>query len=106
MSGSDKRAPEDCTSMEELRAEIDRVDDALFDLFAERMTYIHRAAELKAGIGLPANIPTRVDQVVENARRRAAAHGLAPELYGSIWEKIVEAAIAEEERRLNGKAEQ
>ncbi|WP_102958318.1 chorismate mutase [Mangrovicella endophytica] len=86
--------------MTELRAEIDAVDTALFDLFAERMRYIHRAAELKRGTDIPAEVPERVEEVVNNARARAEAHGLDPELYGRFWRELVAAAIAEEEVRL------
>jgi isochorismate pyruvate lyase len=91
-------APADCRSMTELRAQIDSLDTELFERFAERMAYIHRAAELKRDAGIPANVPERVDEVVGNARTRAAAHGLDPELYGEFWRRLVEAAIAEEER--------
>lgn len=88
--------------MASLRGLIDEVDDALFDLFAERMACIRRAAELKKIEGLPANVPSRVTEVIDNARRRAGERDLDPELYGSIWRSIVEAAIAEEERHLGG----
>jgi isochorismate pyruvate lyase len=91
-------APADCHSMAELRAQIDLLDAELFERFAERMTYIHRAAELKRGAGIPANVPERVDEVVGNARVRAETHRLDPELYGEFWRRLVEAAIAEEER--------
>ena len=91
-------APADCHSMAELRTQIDALDQELFERFAERMTYIHRAAELKRGAGIPANVPERVDEVVGNARARAEAHGLDPELYGEFWRILVDAAIAEEER--------
>ena len=95
-----RRKPDECGSMTELRALIDDVDDALFDLFAERMACIHRAAELKRIEHLPANVPSRVTEVIENARRRAAERRLDPEFYGSIWRSIVDAAIAEEEKHL------
>ena len=91
-------APADCHSMAELRTQIDSLDSELCERFAERMRYIHRAAELKRDAGIPANVPERVDEVVGNARARAEAHGLDPELYGEFWRKLVEAAIAEEER--------
>ena len=93
-----RTAPAACQSMAELRAEIDSLDAELFERFAERMTYIHRAAELKRGAGIPANVPERVDEVVANARARAVSHGLDPELYGDFWQQLVAAAIAEEER--------
>ena len=41
--------PADCTTMAEIRAEIDRLDEDLVRLFAERAGYIDRAAEIKAG---------------------------------------------------------
>jgi hypothetical protein len=53
--------PADCTTMAEIRAEIDRLDEDLVRLFAERAGYIDRAAEIKATADLPARI--------ESARR-------------------------------------
>ncbi|MER0238100.1 chorismate mutase family protein [Fulvimarina sp. MAC8] len=87
--------------MDELRKEIDRVDSALFDLFAERMGYIRRAPAIKAPSGIPADVPERVRAVVDNARRHAEARGLDPDLYGAFWERMVAQAIATEEDMLN-----
>ena len=45
--------PQDCTTMAEIRAEIDRLDAELVALFAARTAYIDRAGEIKSGVGLP-----------------------------------------------------
>lgn len=95
-----RAAPADCGDMTELRVAIDLIDTELMALFAERMTYVHRAAELKKDVGIPADVPERVQEVVSNAAARAAAEGLDPMLYGDIWSRIVQAAIAEEKLRL------
>lgn len=95
-----RAAPADCRDMTELRAAIDLIDAELIALFAERLGYIHRAAELKKDIGIPADVPDRVQEVVSNAAARADALGLDPALYGDIWSRIVQAAIAEEKVRL------
>ncbi|GGD88410.1 chorismate mutase [Aureimonas endophytica] len=99
---AERKSPESCQDMASLRALIDGIDDELFDLFAARMACIHRAADLKKAEGLPANVPSRVTEVIANAERRAAARGLDPALYGGIWRAIVDAAIAEEEKHLGG----
>ncbi|RFC66401.1 chorismate mutase family protein [Fulvimarina endophytica] len=83
--------------MSELRAEIDRVDAQLFDLFAERMGYIRRAAAIKEPAGIPADVPERVREVVANAQRRAQERGLDPDLFGEFWQRLVAHAIATEE---------
>lgn len=88
---------ESCQSMEELRREIDRVDGALFDLFAERMSYIRRAPALKAPSGIPADVPARVDEVVQNARAHAERRGLDADLFETIWRALIAHAIATEE---------
>lgn len=95
-----RAAPADCRDMSQLRAAIDLLDAELMALFAERMGYIHRAAELKKDIGIPADVPDRVQEVVANASARAKVAGLDPALYGDIWSRIVQAAIAEEKIRL------
>ena len=94
------RAPRDCTSMAELRAEIDRIDLALVRLFAERACYIDRAVELKAGLDLPARIEARVEQVVQNVRAHAVANGLPPDLVEKLWRRLIDWSIAREEAAL------
>lgn len=87
----------DCTTMADIRAEIDRVDRALVALFAERTTYIDRAAEIKTEIGMPARITDRVEEVIRNVRAEAVLHGLPPDQLEKLWRKLVEWSIAREE---------
>ena len=94
------RKPADCTTMAEIRAEIDRVDAALVALLAERAGYIDRAAEVKAALGLPARIGWRVEEVVANVRARAVAGGLDPDLAEALWRRLIDWSIAREEARL------
>ena len=87
----------DCATLAEIRAEIDRVDAALVALFAERTGVIDRAAELKPGVGLPARIDARVEEVVANVRRHAVGHGLPPDQIEKLWRKLIDWSIAREE---------
>jgi isochorismate pyruvate lyase len=90
----------DCTTMAEIRENIDRVDEALVALFAERWRFIRRAAEIKAGLGIPADVPARVQQVCDNARRNAQAQGLDGAFYEDIWAQLIRHAIAYEKDKL------
>ena len=100
LAGEARRDPGKAADMAELRAGIDATDVRLLDLLARRAAHIARAAELKAEAGLPARIPARVEEVVGNARVGASARGLDPDLVERLWRTLIEAAIAEEERRL------
>jgi isochorismate pyruvate lyase len=94
------RKPADCETMTHIRAEIDRLDEDLVRLFAERATFIDRAAEIKAEVDLPARITPRVEEVVANVRRHAVTHGLPPELVEKLWRRLIDWSIAREENRL------
>jgi isochorismate pyruvate lyase len=74
------RTAADCATMAELRAEIDRIDAALVGLLTERMGYIDRAAELKPGIGMPARVDARVEEVVARVRAASAGQGFDADL--------------------------
>ncbi|MGR3542801.1 MAG: chorismate mutase, partial [Paracoccus sp. (in: a-proteobacteria)] len=93
---------DDIPDMPALRARIDALDAQLIALFAERSALIDRAARIKAERGLPARIDWRVEEVVANARRNAADAGLDGALFAQIWRQLVDAAIDQEERHLNG----
>lgn len=94
------RDPEACASMDELRAEIDRIDAELVALLARRAACIDRAVVLKRAAGLPARIDARVEEVVENVRAAAAAKLLSPALAEALWRPLIEWSIAREERAL------
>ena len=90
----------DCTTMDDIRANIDRIDADLMALFSERWSFIRRAAEIKAECGLPADIPARVAEVRDNARRNATTHSLDPDFYDRLWSDLIQQAIAYEKSQL------
>ncbi|MEF3048179.1 chorismate mutase [Pseudotabrizicola sp. L79] len=94
------RKPAECETMGHIRAEIDRLDEDLVRLLAERAGYIDRAAEIKAKVDLPARIDDRVEQVVQNVRRHAGHYGLPPDLVEKLWRRLIDWSIAREENRL------
>jgi isochorismate pyruvate lyase len=71
------RKAEDCADMEQVRAEIDRIDIALVDLIGERFTYVDRAWQLKQSPA-EARVPWRIQQVINRVRVRAKEKGLPP----------------------------
>lgn len=97
------KAAADCTTMADIRENIDRVDHALMALFAERWSFINRAAEIKVGLGIPADVPERVKEVRDNAHRNATEHGLDGAFYEEIWARLIQHAI-EHEKALLGES--
>jgi isochorismate pyruvate lyase len=93
------RQAKDCNSMEEVRAEIDRLDAAMVDCIGERFTYVERAWQLKNSPA-DARVPWRVQQVIDRVKVRAAEQGLPPELAEALWRQMIGWFIQYEEERL------
>jgi isochorismate pyruvate lyase len=93
------RRPEDCSNMEEVRAEIDRIDAALVELIGERFVYVDRAWQLKQSPA-EARVPWRIQQVIEKVRARAVEKGLPPELVEALWRQMIGWFIQYEEEKL------
>lgn len=94
------RAPEDCHSLAQLRALIDRIDRDLVRLLALRQSCIDRAAVLKVTERLPARIPARVEEVVERVREAAEQEGFDPDLTEVLWRRLIDWSIEREEAEL------
>lgn len=92
--------PQDCRTMADLRALIDRLDGELVRLLARRQACIDRAAQIKRQAGMPARIPARIDEVLDNVRGLADATGLDPALAATLWQEMIEWAIAREMQHL------
>ena len=85
-------APDECTTMEEVRAGVDALDGAICRLIARRFAYMDAAARIK-----PARSDIRDEarkaEVLRNVQRHAKAAGWPPELAAELWEHLVEASI-------------
>ncbi len=93
------REPKDCRSMDEVRAEIDRIDQSLVDLIGERFAYVDRAWQLKQSPA-EARVPWRIQQVIDKVRARAAAKDLPPELAEALWRQMIGWFVQYEEEKL------
>jgi isochorismate pyruvate lyase len=95
------RAAKDCKNMEEVRAEIDRIDAALIDLMGERFSYVDRAWQFKKSPA-EARVPWRIQQVIDKVKERAKGQGLPPELVEALWRQMIGWFIQYEEEKLQG----
>jgi len=82
------KAPADCATKEDVRVEIDRIDQALLALFAERHAYVTRMAEIKTDPH-EAFDPKRIEQVIVRQRGRAEALGLDEDQAELIWRTLI-----------------
>ena len=81
-------SPAECHTKDEVRVEIDRIDQALLNLFAERHRYVTRMAEIKTDPH-EANDPKRTQAVIDKQRRRAEELGLDEDQAEMIWRSLI-----------------
>lgn len=85
----------DCISMDEVRAEIDRIDRVLVALIAERQSYIEAAARIKDHES-DVRVEWRIEDVVAKVLSAAKREGLSPEIAEPVWRELIERCIAHE----------
>ena len=98
----DPKRPWDCADMSQVRAEIDRIDTALVDLIAERFAYVERAWQLKKEPA-EANVPWRIQQVIDRVKVQARQRGLPVEMIemvGAQWRNMIGWFVQYEEEKL------
>ena len=84
--------PDECESLAQVRAEIDRLDASIVPLLAERGRYVLAAARFKHSADeVPA--PQRVEQVIGHVRALAARHGALPEVVERVYRTMIAAFI-------------
>ncbi|ODR98699.1 chorismate mutase [Methyloceanibacter methanicus] len=93
------RAAQSCNSMDEVRVEIDRIDEQMVDLICERFAYVDRAWQLKNSPA-DATVPWRIQQVIDKVRARAEKNALPPELVEALWRQMIGWFIQYEEENL------
>ena len=88
-------------TMGDIRKEIDRIDESLLKLLAERQRWVEKAIVVKRRDGLPARDAQRILQVLDHIRVLARAHKVDPALVEAMWTEMIEWFVAYEERSLD-----
>jgi isochorismate pyruvate lyase len=83
-----QRIPAECTDMSHVRFEIDRIDEHLVDLIAERFGYVDKAWQLKNNPE-DATVPWRINEVIQKVSRRAEERGVPPQLAEALWRQMI-----------------
>ncbi len=88
---------EDCASLAQVRAEIDRLDEQIVSLLAERGGYVLAAARFKNSAE-EVRAPQRVEQVIARVREAALRQGALPEVVERTYRTMIAAFIEAEHR--------
>lgn len=87
--------PEECRTMEEVRAGVDAIDAELLQLLARRFAYMQAAARIKPERG-EVRDEARKAAVIANAVAKAEKLGISAVTVAEIWDRLVEGSIAYE----------
>jgi isochorismate pyruvate lyase len=87
-----------CETLQDVRDNIDRLDEVIVGLLAERIGYVLQAAQFKETRD-DVRIPKRIEFIVDRVRSHAIKEGMDPDMAESIYRHIMEESIAREELR-------
>ncbi len=92
---TDILAPENCTTMKEVRVGVDAVDRAIGQLLATRFGYMRAAARIKPERSHVRD-EARKAEVIANAAMNARVSDYPETVAADLWEVLVEASIVYE----------
>lgn len=95
---------EQCTSLQEIRAEIDRVDRDIIAAFGQRFDYVKAAAKFKTSEAR-VKAADRFAAMLEQRREWAAAEGLNPDVIEKLYRDLVAHFIEEEMKQWQSKTD-
>ena len=89
------KAPDECANMEDIRAEIDRIDQDVIALIGVRFQYVQAAAKFKTNKE-SVKAPERFTAMLRQRRNWAEQEGLSPDVIERMYRDLVEYFINEE----------
>jgi chorismate mutase len=89
-------------TLDELRRDIDRVDEVLVRLLNERARRVCEIGRLKKSLGLEVYQPDREKDVLTHVRTVACEGPLGPDAIGRLFERIIDEARRLERRVVHG----
>ncbi|BBP59689.1 isochorismate lyase [Pseudomonas sp. St316] len=94
----DPLQPSQCANMEDIRREIDALDQAVITLLGKRYQYVLAASKFKTSAS-SVQAPERFKAMLATRREWAEAEGLSPDAIEKLYSDLVHHFIAEEMKR-------
>jgi isochorismate pyruvate lyase len=89
-----------CTTLDEARRKIDKVDEQIVALIAERNNYIKQIAHFKTSID-EVKAEDRIDAVISRVREQAISLDLSPNLINDLYVRMIDAMVESEIAEFN-----
>jgi chorismate mutase-like protein len=93
------------STLDDLRDDIDRVDEVLVRLLNERARVACEIGRMKKELGMEVYQPEREKQVLAHVRAVAAEGPLGPEAIARLFERIIDEARGLERRVIHGEGD-
>ena len=91
------KSPEACEKLQEIRQEIDAIDQDVVRLLGWRFEYVKAAARFKT-TAQSVNADERVNSMLQQRRVWAEQAGIAPEIIEKLYRELIQYFIQEEMR--------
>ncbi len=85
----------ECKTLEELRNEVDKVDEKIVELIAVRNDYIKQAAKFKHTVD-EIKADERIEDVLNHVRHKALTLGVSPNMVVDIYKQMIDAMVESE----------
>ena len=89
-------------NLNELRAQIDKLDDELLELLARRMRVSHEIGQYKKEHSMPILQAKRYDEILNKRGAQAVELGINPEFVKTLLQAIHEESVHEQVKVING----
>ncbi|WP_286336654.1 chorismate mutase [Hydrogenimonas cancrithermarum] len=84
-----------CDTLEELRTEVDKVDEKIVELIAVRNHYIKQAAKFKHTVD-EIKADERIEDILNHVRHKALTLGVSPNMVADLYRQMIDAMVETE----------
>ncbi len=85
----------ECKTLDELRKEVDKVDEKIVELIAVRNDYIKQAAKFKHTVE-EIKADDRIEDVLNHVRHKALTLGVSPNMVADLYKNMIDAMVETE----------
>jgi len=85
----------ECNTLDEVRTEVDKLDDEIVSLIAKRNAYIHQAVKFKQSVE-EVKAAERVSQVIQHVRGKAIELNMSANMIEDLYTNLIDAMVESE----------